>query len=576
MLVLGALVLVLSIAAGDRIYKEATQAIQAEAAAMDAQRGAVRGQDSVSSVVERTRAWVQKMNFASVASNAALGAVMTLGLFWCRRRFLGRLTAATQECKEKAQRLQEATFQVQRLTSEKIKIADELRTLQSELDRRIEERTASLAKAHAALEQELNERRQAEKMMTLQSKELERSKGVLELHVQARAQELQKLQRRNESILNSAGEGIYGLDLQGRMTFVNPATAKLTGWKVEELVGRLEREVFNPATPTGEPDDKAADGEPLTDRLFCRRDGSTFQVEYVRTPIKENERAVGEVVIFKDITERKHTEEVLARKAEELARSNAELEQFAFVASHDLQEPLRKIQAFGDRLKTKMDAAQLTEGRDYLERMQSAAARMRTLINDLLTFSRVISASRPFVSVDLNKVVKDVLTDLEVHIEQTKAQVEVGELPTIDADPMQMRQLFQNLIGNALKFQPPNQAPVVCIRSRLLPTLTPVGSDREADGATCEIAVQDNGIGFEEKYMDKIFAVFQRLHGRSEFEGTGVGLAVCRRITDRHGGTITAQSKLGEGATFIVCLPVRQASQSLPEGPAATEELMAA
>src|SRR5207247_1482698 len=194
---------------------------------------------------------------------------------------------------------------------------------------------------------------------------------------------------------------------------------------------------------------------------FFRKDGSTFPVEYVRSPIMEREKLRGAVVIFKDITERKSTEDALARKAAELARSNAELEQFAYVASHDLQEPLRKIQAFGDRLKSKCDAVQLQEGRDYLERMQSAAARMQTLINDLLTFSRIISTTQPFVQVDLGAVTKEVLTDLEVRIEQTKAKVEVGPLPTIEADPLQIRQLLQNLLGNALKFQPPNAHPVI-------------------------------------------------------------------------------------------------------------------
>jgi light-regulated signal transduction histidine kinase (bacteriophytochrome) len=298
-------------------------------------------------------------------------------------------------------------------------------------------------------------------------------------------------------------------------------------------------------------------GEHLTDQVFYRKDGSNFPVEYVKTPILEKDKLVGAVVIFKDITERKRTEDALARKAAELARSNAELEQFAYVASHDLQEPLRKIQAFGDRLKSKCDAVQLQEGRDYLERMQNAAARMQTLINDLLTFSRVISTTQPFVPVDLGVVTKEVLTDLEVRIEQTKAKVEVGALPTIEADPLQMRQLLQNLIGNALKFQPPNAQPVVKINGQIINRGFGSGGQPAPADQLCELTIQDNGIGFEEKYTEKIFAVFQRLHGRNEYEGTGVGLAVCRRITDRHGGTISAVSKLGEGATFVVTLPVK-------------------
>jgi light-regulated signal transduction histidine kinase (bacteriophytochrome) len=215
-----------------------------------------------------------------------------------------------------------------------------------------------------------------------------------------------------------------------------------------------------------------------------------------------------------------------------------------------LQEPLRKIQAFGDRLKVRCRSNESADVQDYLERMQSAAARMRNLINDLLAFSRVIRSSEPFVPLDLTQITKEVLGDLEVRIEKTGAKVELEQLPTIDADPMQMRQLMLNLLSNALKFQPTGAAPLIKITAT---TLTPVARE-----PLCELRVQDNGIGFDEKYMDKIFAVFQRLHGRTEYEGTGVGLAVCRRIVDRHHGTITARSEPGKGATFIVTLPMKQ------------------
>ena len=427
---------------------------------------------------------------------------------------------------------------------------------------------AELSRANATLTDELNRRQHAERTLSRQQSELVRSKDVLQLHVQARTEELGKLQRRSALILNSAGEGICGLDLAGRITFANPAAARILGLAVGELAGLPENEVFAGFRAS-------AAGVQPAEIVATRRDRSTFVAEFVRSPLTENGRTIGEVVLFKDITARKQAEEALTQKAAELARSNSELEQFAFVASHDLQEPLRKIQAFGDRLKTKCDEAKLEAGLDYLERMQNAAGRMRRLIDDLLTFSRVVSDTEPFAPVNLSTVAREVLDDLEVRIEKSGATVELGELPTVEADAVQMRQLLQNLIGNALKFQPPGGKPVVAIRGRILSPAAgngqtavrsrkPVEPGGAGEDQYCELMVQDNGIGFEEKYLDKIFAVFQRLHGRQEYEGTGIGLAVCRRIADRHGGKITAQSRPGEGATFVVLMPVRQKQSFQP------------
>ncbi len=237
---------------------------------------------------------------------------------------------------------------------------------------------------------------------------------------------------------------------------------------------------------------------------------------------------------------------------ESLQRSNRELEQFASVASHDLQEPLRKIQAFGDRLMTRCAGELGEQGRDYLARMQSSATRMRSLIDALLSFSRVTTKAQPFASVDLNAIAKDVLSDLEDRIHRMGGRVDLGPLPTLEADGSQMRQLLQNLIGNGLKFARPDEPPIVQVASRELPA-------EEGAIPRCEISVADNGIGFEEVYLDRIFELFQRLHGRQEYEGTGMGLAICRKIAERHGGTITAKSAPNEGASFIVTLPLRQA-----------------
>ncbi len=250
--------------------------------------------------------------------------------------------------------------------------------------------------------------------------------------------------------------------------------------------------------------------------------------------------------------------EKLSSFAARLENSNRELQDFAYVASHDLQEPLRKVQAFGDRLKQKYGEVIGVDGKDFLERMQSAARRMQNLIDDLLSFSRVTTKASPFKQVDLNKIAQEVMSDLEVRIQQTGGQIQAGVLPVIEADSVQMRQLLQNLIGNALKFHKPDGKPMVTISARILaPNETPAAGPPRSE-PMCELSITDNGIGFDEKYLDRIFAVFQRLHSRAAYEGTGIGLAICRKIAERHGGTITARSKEGEGASFIVTMPMAQ------------------
>ena len=264
------------------------------------------------------------------------------------------------------------------------------------------------------------------------------------------------------------------------------------------------------------------------------------------------------LLAIEDITERKRIEEALKLFTTKLEQSNRELQDFASVASHDLQEPLRKIQAFGDLLRSQYGPLLPEAGQEYLQRMQNAAGRMQTLINDLLAFSRVTTKAKPFVTVDLNQVVREVLSDLEVHIERVSGQVQCDRLPTIEADPLQMRQLLQNLISNSLKFHQLNITPQITIHAQACQSQSAFGDGAETEAY--QILVADNGIGFDEKYLDRIFTVFQRLHYRNEYEGTGVGLAICRKIAERHRGAITATSKLGEGSTFMITLPVRQPS----------------
>ncbi len=230
---------------------------------------------------------------------------------------------------------------------------------------------------------------------------------------------------------------------------------------------------------------------------------------------------------------------------QELERSNRELQQFAYVASHDLQEPLRKVVAFGDRLKTNYADVLDERGVDYLERMQNAALRMRHLIEALLAYSRVSTTAGTMAEVSLAEVVHLVLSDLDHTINECGAEVVVGELPQIKADRLQIGQLLQNLISNAIKYRKPDGQVKVA-----------VSSFQQPGSSFVEIQVKDNGIGFDEKYLDRIFAPFQRLHSRQEYSGTGIGLAICKKIVERHGGTITARSAPDEGALFLVTLPL--------------------
>lgn len=284
------------------------------------------------------------------------------------------------------------------------------------------------------------------------------------------------------------------------------------------------------------------------------KDGSHYWVHTTIVPfLDEQGQPYQYVSIRYEITQRKTAENQLRVYADRLEVSNRELQDFASIAAHDLQEPLRKIQAFGDRLSVRFRSELSSEAVDFLDRMLSSAKRMRKLIDDLLTYSRVTTQAKPFQITPLNQIVQEVLSDLEIHIEQTQAQIEIAPLPTLEADSSQIRQLIQNLLANALKFNTQESRPTVSIRA-------------EVGASHCVLAISDNGIGFDEKYLDRIFTIFQRLHGRQEYEGTGVGLAICRRIAERHGGSITAKSIPGSGSTFLVSLPLKQTQDNSNTG----------
>jgi PAS domain S-box-containing protein len=366
----------------------------------------------------------------------------------------------------------------------------------------------------------------------------------------------ERLSHRYELILQSAGEGIVMLDAEGAITYINPSGAEMLGWDADELVGcdyhnlvgcLAPDAVGGPVCPVqGDPEEAAMGGG---EQVLRRRDGTEFPAFCTVAPLKEGDEIKGLVIVLNDITQRKSTQQQLKETVEELNRSNEELEKFAYAASHDLQEPLRKVRAFGDRLADHLGGELEEKGELYLERMLDATRRMQQLIDDLLTYSRITTRARPFVQVDLQKVAGNVISDLDVRIQELDGRVEVGDLPTVEAEPVQMRQLLQNLIGNGLKFHRKGVPPVVKVDGQII----------SRDGEDyCRMTVKDNGIGFKEEYEDRIFTIFQRLHPRGEYSGTGVGLALCEKIVQHHNGSITAHGAPEEGATFVVELPKKQ------------------
>jgi PAS domain S-box-containing protein len=357
-------------------------------------------------------------------------------------------------------------------------------------------------------------------------------------------------------------------DTSGAFTYVSPACRKLFGYDPEEVLGRDILEFPHPedlALVSQAYKEVLDSRESASISHRCRRkDGTYVWIEVLAHQICDPQ--TGEVKevqsTCRDITERKRAEDELLSLAATLEDSNSELVQFATVASHDLQEPLRKIEAFGSLLKAKYGELLDEPGRDYVERMAKAAQRMQALISNLLTLSRITTRAQPFAPVDLAQTVKEVAADLELTIEERGGRIEVGELPTIEADPLQMRQMLQNLISNSLKFMPEDSIPVIKVHGKLRNGAAGDGANAES---TVTILVEDNGIGFDPRHVDRIFQVFERLHGRGEYEGTGMGLAICKKIARRHGGDITATSTTGAGATFIVSLPARHPESGSPE-----------
>jgi signal transduction histidine kinase len=383
------------------------------------------------------------------------------------------------------------------------------------------------------------------------------------------SQQLHAKNRHFDAALNNMIQGLCMFDKEQRLIVANRRYLDMYGFSPDVVKpGILLTDIMKYSVSLGnyteEEGQRALAERPDPERLNKRttikqhlRDGRVIAV--MNEPLPEG----GSIATYQDITELETSQRRMQEYTTKLERSNAELQEFAYVASHDLQEPLRKIEAFGDRLQRRYAELLPDEGRMFIDRMQDAAGRMRRLINDLLSYSRVSSKNRPFVPVDLDKVLGEVLSDLQVRLDETGAEIIAEKLGTIDADPTLMRQLIQNLLSNALKFRKVDVKPVIhvaakpgeaiFIEGRLEPTVV--------------LTVSDNGIGFDNQYKEQIFKIFQRLHGRLEYEGTGVGLATCRKIAERHLGTIDADGRPGEGATFIVTVPAKHDASNAPPLP---------
>jgi PAS domain S-box-containing protein len=341
---------------------------------------------------------------------------------------------------------------------------------------------------------------------------------------------------------------VVGPDARFRQ--VNYAMQRVLGFEPAAFTGRHVLDFVHPDdVPAVEVEigNLAHGGRAVLVELRCRHaDGGWRRLEW--------NAAGGAGGLFycaaRDVTEPRAVAAELRRALRDLELRNAELQDFAFVASHDLQEPLRKVQAFSDRLLGRYADQLDAQGADYLRRMDAAAGRMQSLIDGLLAYSRISTRGGSFREVDLSRVLDEVLADLDARLESTGGEVVRGPLPTVYADPTQMRQLLQNLVGNALKFTAPGRRPRVELRAEAVDH----GEGALRHGGW-RIVVADNGIGFDNAHAERIFAPFHRLHGRSEYEGTGMGLAIVRKIVERHGGTITATGAPGAGATFTVDLP---------------------
>ncbi|GAA4419629.1 PAS domain-containing sensor histidine kinase [Nibrella viscosa] len=390
------------------------------------------------------------------------------------------------------------------------------------------------------------------------------------------------------TIADNATSTLFMMDAKGYCTFMNPAGEKMFGYTFEEIRQRPLHYMIHHHRPDGSyypmedcPIDRALP-ENFDIRahhdVFFRKDGTSFPVSCAASPIFENGVPVSTVIEVRDITRERQAQEALRKSAEELernvqartrelqdanerlAKSNYELEQFAYVASHDLQEPLRKIQLFGDMLHSQVSATLQPVQQDWLDKILAAAQRMSSQIKDLLEYSRLTQPRHKpqFTPVDLNKVLKNVCTDMEVEVSRKSAEVVADNLPVLEAVELQMNQIMHNLISNSLKFSAPDRKPVITITASPLAQAEQAGYQLPAENEYVKLVFRDNGIGFKPEFSEQVFEIFQRLNTKNKYPGTGIGLALCRKVADNHKGLIFADGQENQGAVFTIILPKRQ------------------
>ncbi len=382
---------------------------------------------------------------------------------------------------------------------------------------------------------------------------------VLDISEQKKAEEqVQQSEAKYRALFENSKDGIVRTKIDGRIMECNQTYADMLGYTEDELKQKTYQELT--AEKYREMEEEITVEQIIKrgytdeyEKEYIRKNGEPFPVAVRAWAGRDSQDTPIELWgIVRDITRRKKAKEDLDRTLENLKRSNRELEQFAYIASHDLQEPLRKIISFGERLIMHARAQLDEKSKGYLDRMTNAAERMQKLISSLLSYSRITTRGSGFSVVNLDEILEEVLDDMEIKIVHKQAKIETRDLPHVQADEIQMRQLFQNLVANGIKFSREGVSPHITIKAKQPPQDTP----EDTPPQMVTIRVCDNGIGFESKYAERIFVPFKKLHGRNEFEGTGIGLSICEKIVTRHGGKIRAHGTPGQGSTFIFTLPL--------------------